>query len=297
MYLVTGAAGHLGRAVINHLLTTYKVPASKIIAATRDPNKLADLKAKGVTVRAADFDDEAGLVKAFAGAERALIISTDSLAPGVRQRQHVSAVKAAEKAGVPHVLYTSIPKVETSTILFAPDHIATEQAIANGKFKGWTVLRNNWYAENLFMSLPEAFKSGTQYSASANGKIAYIARDDLARAAAAALASDATGKTTYTLTGAKEYTVDEIAALASKATGKALKVVQVSVADLTKGIVAAGLPEGLAKLFASFDDNTSKGGLSGVTSDYKKLTGAEPASLESWFASNAAALAGTAKAA
>ena len=25
MYLVTGAAGHLGRAVINHLLTTYKV--------------------------------------------------------------------------------------------------------------------------------------------------------------------------------------------------------------------------------------------------------------------------------
>jgi NAD(P)H dehydrogenase (quinone) len=32
MYLVTGAAGHLGQAVINHLINTYKVPANKIIA-------------------------------------------------------------------------------------------------------------------------------------------------------------------------------------------------------------------------------------------------------------------------
>ncbi|MDU6836279.1 MAG: SDR family NAD(P)-dependent oxidoreductase, partial [Bradyrhizobium sp.] len=35
--LVTGAAGQLGRAVIRHLLTTLKVPAGSIIAATRKP--------------------------------------------------------------------------------------------------------------------------------------------------------------------------------------------------------------------------------------------------------------------
>jgi NAD(P)H dehydrogenase (quinone) len=162
MYLVTGAAGQLGRAVINHLASTYKVPASKIIAATRDPSKLADLKAKGIAVRAADFNDEAGLVKAFQGAKRILIISTDSFEPGARQKQHVAAVRAAEKAGAAHVLYTSMPKPETSAVLFAPDHLSTEKALSSSGLKGWTVLRHNWYAENLLFSLPQTVQSGTQ---------------------------------------------------------------------------------------------------------------------------------------
>jgi NAD(P)H dehydrogenase (quinone) len=289
MYLVTGAAGQLGRAVINNLLTTHKVPAAKIIAATRDPGKLADLKSKGIEARAADFNDEAGLVKAFTGAKRLLVISTDSFEPGVRQIQHGNAVRAAEKAGVEHVLYTSMPKPDTSAVLFAPDHLNTEKALAASGLKGWTVLRHNWYAENLFYSLPHALKTGTQYSASAQGKTPYIARADLARADAAALASDKGGKNIYTLTGAKEYTVDEIAALVSKVTGKALNVVHVPVDGLVQGMVGAGMPEGMAKLFASFDENVAKGGLSGVTGDYKALTGEEPASFESWLAKNAPA--------
>lgn len=289
MYLVTGAAGHLGRAVINHLLTTNKVPAGKVIAATRDPGKLADLAAKGIEVRAADFNDEAGLAKAFAGARRVLLISTDSMEPGVRGKQHSAAVRAAEKAGVDHVLYTSIPNAETSAVSFAPDHAGTEKALAASTLKGWTVLRHNWYFENLFYALPQALKAGTQYSASAQGKTAYIARDDLARADAAALASGKGGKNILTLSGAKEYTVDEIAALVSKATGKPLKVVHVPVEGLVQGMIGAGLPEGMARLFASFDDNIAKGGLSGKPTDYKALTGEEPGSFESWLTKNASA--------
>jgi NAD(P)H dehydrogenase (quinone) len=289
MYLVTGAAGHLGRAVINHLLTTYKIPANKVIAATRDPAKLDDLKAKGVDVRAASFDDEAGLVKAFAGAKRLLLISTDSFAPGVRQKQHATAIAAAEKAGVAHVIYTSMPKPETSAVLFAPDHLNTEKALAASALKGWTVLRHNWYAENLLMALPQALKSGTQYTAAGTGTIPYIARDDLARADAAVLASNSTGKTTYTLTGARDYTTEEIAALVAKATGKALAVVQVPVEGLVQGMIGAGLPEPVARLFASFDANTAKGGLAGVTTDYKSLTGVEPGSFEDWLKKNAGA--------
>lgn len=290
MYLVTGAAGHLGRAVINHLMTTYKVPANRIIAATRDPNKLADLKAKGVEVRAADFNDEAELVKAFQGAKRILIISTDSFEPGARQKQHATAVRAAEKAGADHVLYTSMPKPDTSAVLFAPDHLNTEKALAASGLKGWTVLRHNWYAENLLMALPQALQSGTQYSAAGQGKIPYIARDDLARADAAALINES-GKKTYTLTGAKEYMADEIAALVSKATGKALNVVHMPVDGLVQGMIGAGVPEGMARLFASFDQNAAQGGLSGVTGDYKALTGQEPESLENWLTWNAAAFA------
>jgi NAD(P)H dehydrogenase (quinone) len=61
MILISGASGQLGRAVINHLLTTYKVPANKLIVLSRGSGKLADLAAKGVTVRKADFGALRGL--------------------------------------------------------------------------------------------------------------------------------------------------------------------------------------------------------------------------------------------
>lgn len=293
MYIVTGASGHLGQATLTHLTTTFKVPANSIIAVTRHPEKLANWKAKGVDVRAGSFDDEAGLAAAFTGGKRLLLISTDSLdAPGKRLAQHQAAIRAAEKAGVEHVLYTSLQKADTSAVSFAPDHVGTEQALAAAKLKGYTLLRNSWYFENIFYALPQALKSGTQYSAAGQGRIAHIARDDLARAAAAALASSKEGKFTYTLTGAKEYTTDEIAALVSKATGKPLAVVHVPVEGLVQGMIGAGLPDPLARVFASFDDNIARGGLAGVTGDYRALTGSEPVSFETWLTANATALAG-----
>lgn len=291
MYLVTGAAGHLGQATINHLLNTYKVPANKIIATTREPAQLKALADKGIHVRDANFDDEAHLVKAFTGAARLLLISTSAMEPGVRLKQHTNAVRAAEKAGVTHVVYTSMPNPVGSAILFAPDHVGTEKALAESKIKSWTVLRNNWYLENLLFSMPQALQSGTQYSAAGQGKIAHIARDDLARAAASLLSSMESGKSTYTLSGTKEYTTDEIAALVSKATGKPLKVVHVPVESLVQGMIGAGLPEGMARLFASFDEAISQGTLSGTAADFKKLTGTEPQGLEDWLNKNAGAFA------
>jgi NAD(P)H dehydrogenase (quinone) len=293
MYLVTGASGHLGQLVINNLLETHGIPASQVVATTRNPEKLADLAAKGVTVRAADFDDTANLVNAFEGATRLLLISTDAMdRPGQRLEQHQNAIAAAEKAGVEHVLYTSMPKPETSAVLFAPDHAGTEKALAASGLKGWTVLRNNWYFENLLHSLPSAIKSGTWHTAAGGGRIAHIAREDLARAAAAALASDRGGKNTYTLTGAQEYTTDEIARLVSDAVGKPIAVVQVPLEGLVQGMVGAGFPESVARVFASFDANINQGGLAGVTGDYKKLTSNDNTPFASWLAKNKQAFLG-----
>jgi NAD(P)H dehydrogenase (quinone) len=287
MLLVTGANGKLGRSVINHLLTANKVPAGQIIATTRDPAKLADLAAKGVAVRAADFSDSASLTRAFEGAKRLLLISTDSFEPGLRKQQHANAVTAAEKAGVDHVVYTSMPNPDTSAVLFAPDHLDTEKALAASSLKGWSVLRHNWYFENLFMSLPQALKSGTHYSAAGQGKIAHISRDDLARADAAVLASGFNGKQTLTLSGDNEFSTDDIAALVSNATGKPLRVVHVPVEGLVQGMVGAGLPEAVARIFASFDVNTAQGGLAGTNTTFETLTGQKPKSFQTWLAENA----------
>ncbi|WP_113133718.1 NmrA family NAD(P)-binding protein [Hyphomicrobiales bacterium] len=289
--LVTGATGQLGKLVLDQLLGSGVEPA-RIIATSRDTAKLADYTAKGVQARVADFDDPASLDKAFAGADRILIISTDALdQPGKRLKQHLAAVAAAKKAGAKHILYTSMPSPPTSVIPFAPDHLGTENAI---KATGipYTILRNGWYMENLFMALPHALETGQWYSSSGEGRLAHIARADAARAAAAALASAVNESRTYTLTGGELRSTDEIAALVAKATGKRLDVVHISDEALAGGLKGAGLPDFLIPIVVSFDANTREGHINMVTNDVTSLTGATPVKLGAFLEASKARLAG-----
>lgn len=292
--LVTGASGQFGQRVIHHLLNTLGVEPARIVAASRKPASLAVLAARGVQVVAADFDDEASLAQAFAGIDRLLLISTDTLdRPGARLKQHRAAVAAAEKAGVRHVVYTSMPDPKSSAVLFAPDHAGTEDALAASTLPGWTVLRNHWYFENLFMSLPGVLAMGGQwFSAAGEGKLANISRDDLARAAAVVLAGDSQGKATYTLSGEEALTTAEQAAAIAAALGRPITVIPVSVEGLIQGMVSAGLPPPLAQVFASFDTNTATGHVGNVTGDYRRITGLAPQRFADWLESHKGALAG-----
>lgn len=290
-YLVTGASGQLGQRVIHHLLETSGVKPDDIIAASRQPEKLAAFAEKGVQVRQIDFEDAQSMEVAFAEAANILIISTDSLdRPGHRLVQHRAAIAAAEKAGVKHLLYTSMPEPVNSPLLFAPDHEGTEAAIKASAIPAWTILRNNWYFENVMMSAGPALASGHWYSAAGNGKIAHISRDDLARAAAAALVAAGGEKKVYTLTGAFSYSHRDIAALLAKAAGKEITVVDVPLEGLVQGMVGAGLPEPVARVFASIDTMIAHGGLANITGDFKALTGADPQVFETWVESQAPAL-------
>lgn len=290
--LVTGASGQLGRSVIRHLLETEKVAPSDIVAASRDTAKLADLAAKGVEVRAADFDDPASLEQAFAGIDRLLVISTDALAvPGLRLKQHKAAVDAAVKAGVGHIVYTSMPNPDKSLVSFAPDHLGTEAAIkASGL--GYTIVRNAWYLDNYLHAMPHNLASGQWFTAHGTGKVANISREDCARADAAALARPGSENATYTVTGAESLTADEIAAIVSSASGKPLAVVHVTPEQLKQGIESAGMPDFVAAMLASSEANVAAGNFELVTGDFEKLTGAKPQSAADFFAAHKAALRG-----
>jgi NAD(P)H dehydrogenase (quinone) len=288
--LVTGAAGQLGRRVIHHLLETYKVPAGSIIAATRDPAKLASLAARGVATRKADFDDAASLEAAFGGVDRLLIISTDALAvPGQRLTQHKAAVEAAAKAGVKHIAYTSMPSPDKSLVTFAPDHLGTEIAIKAAGIP-YTIIRNAWYFDNYLHGMPHNLQSGSWYTASGDGKVSNISREDCALAIAAALASGTGESATYTLTGSQSLTADEIAAGIAAAVGKPLQAVKVSDEQLGQGMRGAGLPDFVADMLVSADANIRAGNFDLLTDDFRALTGKQTQKLEDFFAANKAAL-------
>jgi NAD(P)H dehydrogenase (quinone) len=286
--LVTGASGHLGRRVVELLL---EAKAGTVIAATRDPAKLADLAARGAVVRKADFDDAGSLVEAFAGVDRLLLISTDALdRPGRRLAQHEAAVRAAVDAGVQHIVYTSLtnPGPE-SPILLAPDHFKTEAAIAATKL-GFTLLRNNLYTDYLLQSLQRAVATGQLVSATGSGGVGFVTREDCARAAAAALASSESGRVTLDITGPAVVTYAEVAAIASELAGRAIVHVPVDAAALVGGMVASGLPQPLAEVFTSFDVAVDRGALAVASKAVLDLTGRAPTSVAEFLGANRGAL-------
>ena len=290
--LVTGASGQLGKRTVEILLESGVAP-DKIIATTREPSKLSDLAQKGVDVRRADFNDPGSLVEAFSGATRLALISTDAIdGDGTRLRQHQQAVEAAVKAGIRHIVYTSMPDpAPDSPITFAGDHRGTEEAIEKSGLT-YTILRNTWYQENLIRSLAPALASGKWYSSAGEGKVSHVGHEDCARALAAALKSDRTVNEVRTLTGPELYTTAEIAGIASDVLGKPIEVVDVTDEQLGEGLRAAGVPDFMIPFVVGFDTNTRQGRVGFVTGDVQELTGRSPRTLRAFFEENKAAFAG-----
>lgn len=288
--LVTGASGHLGRKVVETLLAR---GATKIVAMTRSPDKLADLAARGVDVRAGSLDDATSLDAAFKGIERLLLISTDAIGiPGGRKQQHIRGIDAAERAGVRHIVYTSLtsPYPSTDPASVVPDdHYWTEARLAAGK-TDWSALRNNLYAEGILHSAGAAIATGKLYHAQGTAGRASVAHDDAAAAAAGALLT-AQGKRIYDVGGPEAITQAEVAAILSQLSGKHIEAVPLSGEDFRAGLRAAGVPEAYVGLSAQFDIDTAQGYHAIVTNAVEVLAGRKPKSVQEVLAANSARLA------
>jgi NAD(P)H dehydrogenase (quinone) len=281
---VAGANGKLGRRVVELLLE--RGYAGKIIAGSRHPEKL---NFAGVEARKADYGDVPGFIKAIEGVDRLLLISTDVLGP-IRTALHTSAVAAARAAGVKHIVYTSMPAPEPgSPVPFASQHFDTEEAIKASGIP-YTILRMNWYAENLLSSLPSALATGKWYTSSGAGTLAHVSREDTARAAAGALIAGDTSRT-LTVTGPEALNTRQIAAVASEVTGKPIEVVDVTDEQLAAGAIAAGVPEPVVNaIVVPLDANTRLGRVALTTNAVETLWGTKPQGLKAFLEANKAAL-------
>jgi NAD(P)H dehydrogenase (quinone) len=285
--LVTGASGHLGKAVVAELR---RLGAKKVIAATRTPGKHLELAALGVEEREADFDRPETLQTAFQGVERLLLISTDSLhAPDARIKQHRAAIRAAVSAGVEHVVYTSLPNAHPTEGPSIPgDHFWTEVALFESGLN-WTILRNNLYAEVILRFAQFALKTGKLVSATQSQGRSYVSREDCARTAAAVLLNT-TGKAIFDVTGPASVTHEEIASILSRFSGKSIQHVNVTPDEVEKGLVAAGIPQFAARSVRELDEETSRGYQAIVTSTVTNLTGRVPMSVKDFLQTTVPAL-------
>jgi NAD(P)H dehydrogenase (quinone) len=284
--VVTGATGHLGRLVVEALLAR-GVPAARIVATGRRTEALAGLADRGVVVRRADFDDPASLREAFVGAEKLLLVSGSEV--GQRARQHANAIEAATAAGVPSIAYTSIAKADTSTLLLAEEHRATERRLAESGVPH-VLLRNSWYIENYTAQLPVYLQHGIA-GAAGTGRVSAATRADYAEAAAAVLIGEGHAGAVYEL-GGTPFAMAELAEVVSAATGQSVTYTDLPVEQYQAVLVGAGLPEPLAAVYADGDRGVADGELLVDGNDLEELIGRAPTSLADAVAAAVAGLRG-----
>ena len=274
MIAITGATGQLGQHVIESLLKT--VPASQIVAIVRNPAKATALSQQGITIRQADYSDEAAFTTALQGIDKLLLISSSEV--GQRAPQHCNVINAAKAAHVKFIAYTSLLHADTSPLGLADEHVATEQMLAESGI-AYALLRNGWYTENYLASAPAALEHGVFIGDEGEGKIASATRADYAAAAARVISEDGHAGKTYELAGDAGWTLSQLAAELAKQSGKKVVYQNLSEADFAAALKGVGLPAGLADMLADSDTGASKGGLFDDSHTLSKLIGRPTTSL------------------
>jgi NAD(P)H dehydrogenase (quinone) len=279
---LTGASGNLGRAVAEGLLDA--LDPQDVVLITRTPDKLADLAARGADVRHGDFDDPASLGAAFAGVDQLLLISGDAI--GARVAGHLAAIDAAAAAGVAHVAYTSIGNPsDDNPAIAAADHRATEDALrASGV--AWTFLRNGIYADLQVDAAAAAIATGTLLTNAGAGRNGFVTRDDCAAAAVAVLTTDGHKRKAYDITGPEALDADDLARLYGELGATPVAVAHVDDDAWVAAMVQhAGMPEPVARAYATFGTSQRQGYAAVVTPTLERLTGRRPTSLRELLAS------------
>lgn len=267
--LVTGTSGHLGRLTVLALLER-GVPAGEIVATARDLDKIADLADLGVQTRRADYTDPDSLDAAFAGVDRAVLVSSNAV--GSRVDDHRNVVDAAARAGVGLLGYTSILRADTSDLLLAADHRETEDLI---KASGvpFAFLRNGWYLENYTENTAPALATGQVVGSAGDGRVSAAARADFAAAAAAVLAGGEHAGAVYELAGDEAFTMAEYAAALGSATGQEIGYTDLPVDEYAGILTSAGVPAGFAQVLADSDRGIAAGALEDRSGDLSRLIG------------------------
>ncbi len=264
---ITGAAGALGRLVARRV-----APYSPILV-VGDAAHAPDL---GLAVRCCDYTDEEASVAALAGVEVLFMVSAGA-SPG-RRAQHRTFIRAAVAAGVRHVVYTSFCGAgPDSTFTLGRDHYDTEQAIRESGLV-FTILRENVYLDVLPNLADEA---GVIPGAAGEGRVAAVARADVADVAAAVLHDpDDHSGVTYTLTGPEALTVTEFAVRAGAVLGRTLRVANETADAHASRTAMVGVEQWQLDAWMSTYTAIADGSCATVTDDVDAVTGRRARTLE-----------------
>lgn len=259
---VTGAGGQIGGRLARRL--SERRVGARLLG--RDPGRLPEL-AGCVKAPPAAYGDGEAMRQAVDGAGVLFLVSARESAD--RVREHITAVDAAVAAGVERIVYVSfLGAAPDATFTFARDHWHTEQHI-RGTGLAYTFLRDNLY----LAALPAMTGAdGVIRGPAGDGRVAAVAHEDIADAAAAVLLGDGHDGATYDITGPEALTLAEAAAELSRVTGRELRYVPQTREEAYASRAGYGAPEWEVAGWVSSYEAIAAGELATVSDAVPRLT-------------------------
>lgn len=223
MFVVTGATGNTGRVIANRLLDAGK----KVRVISRSAEHLKPFVARGAEPFTADVIDQAGLTRAFSGAEAVYaMIPPNQTSQDFRaeQRRVTEAIAGAlQSAGVKHaVALSSIGADKPSGTGPVAGLHEFENRLSQITGLNIVFLRAGYFMENT-LGQAKAIRAMGKMAGPLNGdlKLPFIATQDIGSVAAdLLLKQDFSGKQTRELLGQRDLSYNEVAAIIGKAIEK-----------------------------------------------------------------------------
>lgn len=277
MILVTGASGTVGREVARRL-----AGHGPVRLALRDPSGTGPLDSPE-RVRF-DFHDPSTFQAALRGVASVFLVRPPQLAQP--RRDFGPLVSAMRQAGVGRVAFLSVRGAGSNPLL---PHRGIERLLeASGL--AWTHLRPNDFMQN-FATVHQADirDRGEIWAPAGRGRTSFVDVRDVAAAAVEALTGDGHDRKAYTLTGPEDLSMEDAAAVLSKAIGRPVTYRNPGIPSFLGHVRAAGRPLAFGLVMTGVYTAARLGLAAEVSPDLARLIGRPPTALKA-FASDYAAV-------
>ena len=281
MIAVGGATGEVGGRVAR-LLAQAGVRQRLIV---RDAARAPQLSG-AEPIQIGGYEDAEGMRGALDGVDAFLLV------PGHETTDRVSAhrvaIEAAAQADVGRVVQLSFTgAAEDATFTYARHHWATEQDLKASGLP-WTIAHMNFYLD----VLPHfVLSTGDLAGPAGDGRLAAVARDDVAAAVAALLTGDGHAGRTYELTSREALTFGEIAVAMARHSGKPITYLRETVDEAYASRAHYEATDVEREGWVTTYTAVAAGELEAISGDVQALTGRAPQTLAEWLAAHPLALA------
>jgi uncharacterized protein YbjT (DUF2867 family) len=267
--LVTG--GNIGNSVVDGLRKKGKKVRVTVLKKQSNPS----WERAGVEQAEFDYSRPDTLERAFEGVE-----SYFSVSPLIQNLSEtgIQSVNAARRAGVRHIVRSSVLGASDDGITFARWHRAIEKAVEQSGMT-YTILQPTGFMQN-YLRYADSIKSdGKFYAPVGNAKASFVDSRDIADVAVLALTERGHIGKKYKITGGEAVSNSDVAEAISEATGKTVLYIAVSEDDARKAMLGMGMPPWMADGMTELNQIMAKGWLANVEPDLENLLGRKPRTL------------------
>jgi NAD(P)H dehydrogenase (quinone) len=274
--LVTGATGMFGGLVVDALLHLGYTPR----AVTRSPERAEPLAKRGAIPVVADMMNEASLMTALEGVDRAFLVSPMQHDLNVLECNFIDACKNSK---VQHIvkLYGCVDHGDDPLNQLHLESI--EQLKGSGL--GWTLISPNTVMEtNFFPHASSIISDGAIYAAAGDGQIGFVCATDCAEAAARVLVSDGHHEQDYQITGPQAATFEQATEILSGVLGREIRYIDLPEKDMLEILTGIGMTAEEAELGILCHYRLFRQGKASlVTNTTERLLGRPATSLREFF--------------